>query len=284
MILPARHTFRNLVLVGPKVSRLSSRSSSGFGTMVTAGPLYPLGGLFYDRGLRGKQLLEVLLPSFLRATKRARMAGRRGTLIVLEGVDRAGKSTQSRKLVEALRAEGHQAELLRFPERTTEIGRLISSYLEKKKNLEDHTVHLLFSANRWEQVPLIKEKLNQGVTLVVDRYAFSGVAFTSAKEKFSLEWCKQPDVGLPKPDLILFLQLSTSEAAKRGDFGNERYENSPFQEKVLQCFYHLMKDKTLNWKMIDASKNIEDLHNEIKSFAEEAMQEAEHTPIGELWK
>lgn len=45
----------------------------------------------------------------------ARMAGRRGALIVLEGVDRAGKSTQSRKLVAALCAAGHRAELLRFP-------------------------------------------------------------------------------------------------------------------------------------------------------------------------
>uniref|UniRef100_A0A8C6XR81 Thymidylate kinase n=1 Tax=Naja naja TaxID=35670 RepID=A0A8C6XR81_NAJNA len=212
------------------------------------------------------------------------MAGRRGALIVLEGVDRAGKSTQSRRLVEALWARGHQAELIRFPERSTETGQLISSYLEKKNNLEDHTVHLLFSANRWEQVPSIKEKLSQGITLIVDRYAFSGVAFTGAKENFSLEWCKQPDVGLPKPDLILFLQLSTSEAAKRGEFGNERYENTSFQEKVLQCFYHLIKDKSLNWKLIDASKSVEDLHKEIKSFAEEAMQEAQHKPLGELWK
>ncbi|KAM6326735.1 thymidylate kinase isoform 4-T4 [Podargus strigoides] len=97
-------------------------------------------------------------------------------------------------------------------------------------------------------VPLMKEKLHQGITLVVDRYAFSGVAFTSAKENFCLDWCKQPDVGLPRPDLILFLQLSPEKAAERGNFGNERYENSSFQEKVLQSFYHLMKDKTLNWK------------------------------------
>lgn len=45
----------------------------------------------------------------------AAMAGRRGALIVLEGVDRAGKSTQSRKLVATLCASGHRAELLRFP-------------------------------------------------------------------------------------------------------------------------------------------------------------------------
>ncbi|KFO89719.1 Thymidylate kinase, partial [Buceros rhinoceros silvestris] len=172
-----------------------------------------------------------------------------------------------------------------FPtERTTEIGRLISSYLGKEKNLEDHTVHLLFSANRWEHVPLMKEKLRQGITLVVDRYAFSGVAFTSAKENFSLDWCKQPDVGLPKPDLILFLQLSPEAAAERGNFGSERYENSSFQEKVLQSFYHLMKDETLNWKTVDASKSIEDLHREIKSIAEETMQEVQNRPLGQLWK
>ncbi|KAM9033020.1 thymidylate kinase isoform 1-T1 [Sarcophilus harrisii] len=169
-------------------------------------------------------------------------------------------------------------------ERSTEIGKLLSAYLEKKSNMEDHTVHLLFSANRWEQVPLIKEKLSQGVTLVVDRYAFSGVAFTSAKENFSLNWCKQPDVGLPKPDLILFLQLSSQEAAKRGDFGTERYENNAFQEKALQCFYQLMKDDSLNWKTINASQSIEDLHKEIYSLAEETIQMVQETPMGELWK
>nr|XP_054114096.1 thymidylate kinase isoform X3 [Callithrix jacchus] len=88
----------------------------------------------------------------LETRPRAMMAARRGALIVLEGMDRAGKSTQSRKLVDALCALGHRAELLRFPERSTEIGKLLSSYLEKKSDLEDHSVHLLFSANRWEQV------------------------------------------------------------------------------------------------------------------------------------
>lgn len=69
------------------------------------------------------------------------------------------------------------------------------------------------------------------------------------EQNFCLDWCKQPDIGLPKPDLILFLQLSPEAAAERGNFGSERYENSSFQEKVLQSFYHLMKDETLNWKV-----------------------------------
>lgn len=45
----------------------------------------------------------------------AAMAARRGALIALEGMDRAGKSTQGRRLVEALRAAGHGADLIRFP-------------------------------------------------------------------------------------------------------------------------------------------------------------------------
>uniref|UniRef100_A0A2K5LKK3 Deoxythymidylate kinase n=1 Tax=Cercocebus atys TaxID=9531 RepID=A0A2K5LKK3_CERAT len=180
------------------------------------------------------------------------MAARRGALIVLEGMDRAGKSTQSRKLVETLCAAGHRAELLRFPERSTEIGKLLSSYLEKKSDVEDHAVHLLFS-NRWEQ-------------------------------NFSLDWCKQPDVGLPKPDLVLFLQLQLADAAKRGAYGHERYENRAFQERALRCFYQLMRDTTLNWKMVDASKSIEAVHEDICALSEDAIRTATEKPLGELWK
>ncbi|XP_054976950.1 thymidylate kinase isoform X1 [Sorex araneus] len=211
------------------------------------------------------------------------MAGRRGALIVLEGVDRAGKSTQSRKLVASLCAAGHRAELLRFPERSTEIGKLLNSYLEKKRDVEDHSVHLLFSANRWEQVPLIKEKLSQGITLVVDRYAFSGVAFSSAKEDFSLHWCKQPDVGLPKPDLVVFLQLALADATKRSAFGQERYEDRPFQERALRQFQKLIGDTTLNWQVVDASRSIEAVHEEIRKLSEGTIQAVADRPLGQLW-
>ncbi|XP_078414010.1 thymidylate kinase-like isoform X1 [Cetorhinus maximus] len=164
------------------------------------------------------------------------MAAKRGALIVLEGMDRPRKSTQCQKLQEALR---QRAKVLRLLARGSEISRLISSYLEKKNNLDGHSVHLFFAANRWERVSLIKEKLQQGVTLILDRYAFSGVAFTSAKPDFTLEWCIQPDIAM-----------------KRGGFGNEWNENLTFQELVLQQFEELMKDRSLDWKTLDASQSI----------------------------
>ncbi|KAG5851163.1 thymidylate kinase isoform X1 [Anguilla anguilla] len=218
------------------------------------------------------------------SSTRSKMSHGRGALIVLEGVDKAGKTTQCKKLVNALIESGRPAEIMRFPDRTTQIGQLINAYLEKKSNLEDHVVHLLFSANRWELEPLMRKKLEQGISLVVDRYAFSGVAFTSAKPGFSLEWCMKPDVGLPKPDLVLFLQLHPLDAAQRGQYGSERYESSDFQKVVLQRFEQLMKDKSLNWQVINAAKSIEDLHAEIKSHSETAITVAEFQPIGKLWK
>ncbi|XP_069560107.1 thymidylate kinase [Brachyistius frenatus] len=212
------------------------------------------------------------------------MACKRGALIVLEGVDKAGKTTQCKKVVQALQQSGRPAEMMRFPDRTTTIGRLISSYLEKNSELEDHVVHLLFSANRWELVPSMKKKLEQGITLVVDRYAFSGVAFTSAKPGFCLDWCMKPDVGLPKPDLVVFLQLSPAEAALRGQFGQERYETSVFQRSVQQKFEQLMKDPSVNWQVIDASQDVEGVHSDILTRSLNAINTAENQPLGELWK
>jgi dTMP kinase len=49
----------------------------------------------------------------------------------------------------------------------------------------------------------------------VDRYAYSGVAFTAAKG-FDVEWCKCPDKGLPAPDLVIYLKMAVEDTMKRG--------------------------------------------------------------------
>lgn len=75
----------------------------------------------------------------------------RGALIVLEGLDRCGKTSQSSRLLSYLEGLGHSVESCRFPDRTTSVGQMISSYLSNESQLDDHTIHLLFSANRWEK-------------------------------------------------------------------------------------------------------------------------------------
>lgn len=69
----------------------------------------------------------------------------RGLFIVLEGLDKCGKSTQAKRISEKLNAEK-----MNFPDRTTGLGTIISSYLKGTTEMQDEVIHLLFSANRWE--------------------------------------------------------------------------------------------------------------------------------------
>nr|POF26498.1 isoform 2 of thymidylate kinase [Quercus suber] len=130
----------------------------------------------------------------------------RGALVVLEGLDRSGKTSQSSRLLSYLEGLGHSAELWRFLDRSTDVGQMISSYLSNKSQLDDHTIHLLFSANHWEKRSLMETKLKIGTTLIVNHYFYSGVAFSSAKG-LGVEWCKALEVGLLAPDLVLYLDI-----------------------------------------------------------------------------
>lgn len=144
---------------------------------------------------------------------------KRGAFIVFEGVDRCGKTTQTSLLVKHLLQLGLAAVAMRFPDRTTMVGTLIDQYLQSKSELDDRAIHLLFSANRWEAVPTIKKHLlDDKATIICDRYAYSGVAFSSSKPTLTndLEWCKSCDVGLPAPDAVIFLDLTQEEAEQRG--------------------------------------------------------------------
>lgn len=57
----------------------------------------------------------------------------------------------------------------------------------------------------------------------------------------SLDWTWAPEVGLPAPDLLLFLDVDEDEAQRRGGFGNERYEYAEMQQMVRQTFYELLQ-------------------------------------------
>ncbi|KAA8631805.1 hypothetical protein SMACR_09145 [Sordaria macrospora] len=142
----------------------------------------------------------------------------RGALIVVEGLDRSGKTTQVKLLEERFRKEGKRVKTMRFPDRTTPIGQMIDSYLKSQAQMEDHVIHLLFSANRWEAVKTITTELSLGTTLILDRYYYSGIVYSAAKQNpsLSLSWARAPEIGLPRPDLVLFLDLDEEQARLRG--------------------------------------------------------------------
>ena len=118
----------------------------------------------------------------------------RGLLVVFEGLDRCGKTTQTKLLSKSLEQIGLSVTNMRFPERSTEIGKVISAFLTNEKKMNNEFLHLLFSANRWELRDQILNKLNQGNVVIIDRYAYSGIAYSGAKG-LDIAWCKSPDKG-----------------------------------------------------------------------------------------
>ncbi|KAL5112934.1 Thymidylate kinase [Taenia crassiceps] len=175
------------------------------------------------------------------------MKSKKGLFVVLEGLDRVGKSTQARMLAEALSGiYGAETYLLGFPDRSTPIGRWLSDYLSGKVDINPHAVHLLFTANRWERASDIQTALEEGRCVVLDRYSYSGIVYTASKahsDPPTWEWCLRSEEDLPQPDLVVCLvPSSVDDLADRGAYGKERFENAQFQTRVLANYHRLAKD------------------------------------------
>ncbi|XP_051163829.1 uncharacterized protein LOC127283172 [Leptopilina boulardi] len=209
------------------------------------------------------------------------MTFERGALLVLEGCDRAGKSTQVKMLLQALHDRQIPAEIMSFPDRTTTIGAKINKYLLKEIDLEPGEIHSLFSQNRWEKANDMIKTLQSGKTLIVDRYAASGAAYASAYTGKDLDWCKNPDKGLPRPDLVAYLKVSEENQMSRSNWGDERFEKREIQLNVADNFQKLKEN---NWNIIDANQNIENVHKQILDNVLEIVQRVKNTQIKKLYQ
>jgi len=144
---------------------------------------------------------------------------------------------------------------------------MIDAYLRLESELDDRTIHLLFSANRWELTSAIENALAEGAVVLCDRYAFSGLAFSAAKG-LAFDWCAAPDAGLPAPDLTIFFDVSPDVARERGGYGAERYERGEVQGRVRDVFTRIgaqMRDK---WVVVDANKSREGVAEDVRQLVE----------------
>jgi dTMP kinase len=135
-----------------------------------------------------------------------------------------------------------------FPNRLTDIGKIIDQYLKKEIQLESpQAVHLLFSANRWETQAFIKDKLKQGIHVICDRYHYSGLVYTLSKLGIEyLDWCKETDNGLIVPDMVFYMDIKEPRLIT-----SERYEAKDFLDYV-RAFYTLIQEKS--WIIIDGNR------------------------------
>lgn len=113
------------------------------------------------------------------------------------------------------------------------------------------------------------------------RYAASGAAYASAYTGKDLNWCKSPDKGLPRPDLVAFLSVSEENQMSRSNWGEERFEKHEMQVNVACNFKKLHED---NWSIIDANQNIENVHKQLLEAVLQTIKSVKHTQIQTLYE
>jgi len=186
---------------------------------------------------------------------------RKGRIVVIEGMDKAGKTTQSRVLVSALRNKGKLCASLDFPDYSTPIGREIKSFLDGKRDYPDETKLMLLSANRWERKETIDRMLSNGTILVMNRYYHSNLAYGVSKN-LELDWLMTLDRGLPKEDLCIVLEIRPTISESRSKHAGDLFENDKDLLKNVYKNYRKLA-KLFNWKIINGERSKEEVSRDI---------------------
>ena len=193
----------------------------------------------------------------------------RGKIIVIEGTDKAGKTSQSRMLAETLKVSGKVCVILDFPDYTTPIGMEIKAFLEGKRDYLPEVKHLLFSANRWEKKKEIESMLENGTIIVMNRYWQSNLVYGVAND-MDINWLLRLDKGLPKEDIVLVILVNPNISAKRAEM-QDAFESDP--QLAAKAYKNYLKfAKQYRWKVIDGSKSKEQVHQEVTKIIRKELK------------
>ena len=210
----------------------------------------------------------------------------KGKLIVIEGTDCSGKETQSNLLLEKLTKNNIAVAKKGFPMYETPTGKIVGGpYLGKEyicegwfkegaTSVEPKVAALYFAADRRYNLPKIKELLDNGVNLILDRYVYSNMAHQGGKiydtnERMNMyAWLDILEfklLELPKPDIAIFLHMPYEKALM---LKQDREEASDQHEQSEEHLRHAEKAyielaQTYKWKTIECVSD-----NEIKTKEE----------------
>lgn len=152
-----------------------------------------------------------------------------GKLIVIEGTDSSGKETQTRKLYERLEKEITNVRKLSFPNYKSPACEPVKMYLagafgDNALDINPYPVSTMFAIDRYVSYKMEWEKFYQdGGIIVTDRYTTSNMVHQASKiesidkKNEYLDWLEELEyskMGIPRPDLIIFLNMPTETAAE----------------------------------------------------------------------
>jgi dTMP kinase len=199
-----------------------------------------------------------------------------GLFVTIEGIDRSGKTTQARRLVDAL---GDDAVLVREPGGTPAGERIRELLKDPGVTLSARTEALLFAAARAELVDaVIRPALEDGRVVVSDRYLDSSLAYQGHARGLGEDEVRRLNewatTGL-EPDLTVLLRIDPGEAAARAGAA-DRFEDEGLglQRRVADAYEQLAAAAPERWQAIDATRSEADVHADVLALVERARSGA----------
>jgi dTMP kinase len=196
-----------------------------------------------------------------------------GKIIVIEGIDGAGKATQAKLLKEELEKKGKKVSMYSYPDYSSIYGERIKSFLYKRINLEVDELFMLYIIDMVKDRGRIIEEAKKGNYVIIDRFFFSTIAYQSAGG-FSYENGKEIVKLLDMPIVykVFYINVPVNISMQRkekqkGKMDVDKFEsNKNFLSNVL-TFYDKLKNECFHakaWEEIDGSKSIEEISYLIK--------------------
>ncbi len=213
-----------------------------------------------------------------------------GHFIVIEGIDGAGTTTQTRCLAEGLRARGLPVLTTHEPSngpvgvllRQILTGRVVVPGIHGPRPSSWTTMALLFAADRCDHVEAtIEPNLMDGVTVVSDRYDHSSVAYQSTAaggDEASIRWVGEINRHARRPDLTIIIDTSEEVAAKRREArggSRELYDDPEFQGRLVSFYQgieqHFPADRVVH---VDGERPEEEVAADVMQAVRELRNEA----------
>ena len=186
-----------------------------------------------------------------------------GRIIVFEGVDKAGKTTQSQMLFDYLKSkwDPNKLALYSFPDYTSITGKEIKAYLQgMRDNFAIEWLHLLYAANRYEHKAELESAIANGKIIILNRYFESNIVYGYSRG-MDEEWLFNLDRFMPEPDVTIILDVPISESNLRNDNPDKNESNSQYMETVRRNFIKF--STKYNWTIIDGSGSKEKVHERV---------------------
>lgn len=205
----------------------------------------------------------------------------KGIFISFEGIDGSGKSTQIELLYKYITQIGCDVLLTREPGGTP-ISEKIRKIILDPENKEESgvTEALLYAAARAQLVSeKIKPALEKGSIVICDRFLDSSLAYQAYARGLGddVRLINEFAVQGTLPDMTFFMDIDPLESVKRqkmrGRLDRLEQEGLEFQKKVYAGYKELIKLYPGRFKVIDASKSRDEIHDDIKEIFDSYAQE-----------